>query len=50
VPQLVNARLWKFPLDAYPKMVAIEAACNELDAFKLTAPPRQPDAPPGVEL
>ena len=50
VPQLVNARLWDFPLDAYPNMLVIEAACREHDAFTLTAPPRQPDAPPGVEL
>lgn len=49
VPQMLNARLWDFPLDAYPIMLAIDAACQELDAFTLTAPPRQPDAPPGVE-
>ena len=49
VPQVVNARLWDFPLDPYPRIVAIDAACREHDAFKLTAPPRQPDAPPGVE-
>lgn len=50
VPQIVNARLWEFPLDPYPRIVAIDAACRELDAFTETAPPRQPDAPPGVEL
>ena len=50
VPQLVNARLSDFPLDAYPNMLVIEAACREHDAFTLTAPPRQPDAPPGVKL
>lgn len=49
VPQVVNAQLWEFPLDPYPRIRAINAACLELDAFTLTAPPRQPDAPPGVE-
>ncbi len=50
MPQIVNARIWEFPLDPYPRIVAIDAACRELDAFTQTAPPRQPDAPPGVEL
>ncbi len=49
VPQVLNARLWDFPLDPYPGIVAVDAACQEHEAFTVTAPPRQPDAPPGVE-
>lgn len=45
VPQLYNARRWKMPLDAYPTIVRIDAACMELDAFKAAAPEQQPDAP-----
>lgn len=49
VPQVLNARLWEFPLEPYPRIVEIDAACREHDAFTLTAPPRQPDAPEGAE-
>jgi len=45
VPQLYNARRWKMPLDAYPTIVRIDAACMELDAFQAAAPEQQPDAP-----
>lgn len=45
VPQMYNARRFKVALGAYPTLVRIDAACNELDAFKRAAPEAQPDAP-----
>jgi len=44
VPQVFNARRFKVPLDAYPKIVAVDARCAELDAFKVAHPDVQPDA------
>jgi maleylpyruvate isomerase len=44
VPQLANARRSAIPLDAYPTLLRIEAACNALPAFAAAAPERQPDA------
>jgi maleylacetoacetate isomerase len=44
VPQVYNARRFKVPLDAFPKIVAADAACNEIEAFRAAAPERQPDA------
>jgi len=44
VPQVFNARRFKVPLDDYPKIVAVDAACAELRAFQDAAPDRQPDA------
>jgi maleylacetoacetate isomerase len=44
VPQVANARRLKVPLDAYPKIVAIDAACAELAAFAAARPENQPDA------
>lgn len=44
VPQVFNARRFNIPLDAYPKIVAVDAACAELPAFQDAAPERQPDA------
>ena len=44
VPQLFNARRFKVPLDPFPKIVAADAACNQLEAFQAAAPDRQPDA------
>jgi maleylacetoacetate isomerase len=43
-PQLYNARRFKVPLDAFPKIVGADAACSELEAFRAAAPERQPDA------
>jgi maleylacetoacetate isomerase len=34
VPQMYNARRFEVPLDAYPRLVAIDAACMELEAFQ----------------
>jgi len=44
VPQLFNARRFNVPLDAYPKIASIDAACASLDAFRDAAPASQPDA------
>ena len=44
VPQLYNARRFKVPLDPFPKIVAADAACNEIEAFRAAAPEKQPDA------
>lgn len=44
VPQMYNARRYDVPLGAFPKLVAITDACNELPAFKKAAPEQQPDA------
>jgi len=44
VPQLANARRSSIPLEAYPTLTRIEAACNRLPAFASAAPEKQPDA------
>lgn len=44
VPQVFNARRFNVPLDAYQKIVAVDAACAELKAFQNAAPANQPDA------
>ncbi len=44
VPQVFNARRFNVPLDAYPKIAAVDAACAELKAFQDAAPANQPDA------
>jgi maleylacetoacetate isomerase/maleylpyruvate isomerase len=44
VPQVFNARRFKVPLDDYPKIVAVDAACAAHKAFQDAAPDRQPDA------
>ena len=38
IPQIYNARRFKTPLDAFPKLVAIDAACADMDAFKRAHP------------
>lgn len=45
VPQVWNARRFGVPLDDFPTIVRVDAACNELDSFSLAAPEQQPDAP-----
>jgi len=45
VPQLFNARRFNVDLSAFPKLVAIDAACNALDAFARAHPSHQADAP-----
>jgi maleylacetoacetate isomerase len=44
VPQVYNARRLKVPLDNYPKIIAIDAACAKLPAFDKARPENQPDA------
>jgi maleylacetoacetate isomerase len=44
VPQVANARRLNVPLDRFPRLVAIDAACNKLDAFIKARPENQPDA------
>jgi maleylacetoacetate isomerase len=44
VPQMANARRLKVPLDAFPKIVAIDAALATLPAFDKARPEKQPDA------
>ncbi len=44
VPQVFNARRFNVPLDAYPRIAAVDAACAGLQAFQDAAPARQPDA------
>lgn len=44
VPQVYNARRLKVPLDAFPKIIAVDAACNKLPAFDKARPENQPDA------
>ena len=44
VPQVANARRLKVPLDSFPKIVSIDAACLALPAFDRARPENQPDA------
>ncbi len=41
VPQVFNARRFDVDLAAYPRIVAIDAACQGLSAFQAAAPERQ---------
>jgi maleylacetoacetate isomerase/maleylpyruvate isomerase len=45
VPQVYNALRWTMPLERWPTIARIHAACNELEAFQKAMPERQPDAP-----
>lgn len=38
VPQMYNARRFEVPLDPYPRLIAIDAACMELEAFRKAHP------------
>jgi maleylacetoacetate isomerase len=44
VPQVYNARRLKVPLDRFPKIMAIDAACANLPAFEKARPENQLDA------
>ncbi len=44
VPQVFNARRLKVPLQRFPKIVAVDAACMALSAFDRARPENQPDA------
>ncbi|MFL9826926.1 maleylacetoacetate isomerase [Rhodoplanes sp. SY1] len=45
VPQVANARRIAMPLDRFPKICAVEAACLALPAFDRARPEVQPDTP-----
>lgn len=49
VPQLANARRFGCDLSAYPRLLAAEAACLPLDAFRMARPEAQPDYSGAVE-
>ena len=44
IPQLFAARRFATPLDHLPRILSVEAACLELEAFKRAHPARQADA------
>ncbi len=44
VPQVANARRLKVPIEGFPKIVAVDAACLALPAFDRARPENQPDA------
>ncbi len=44
IPQLYNARRFNCDLAAYPRIVAMAARCEPLEAFRLAAPEVQTDA------
>lgn len=44
IPQVYNARRLKVPLDKFPKIVAVDAACQKLPAFDKARPEKQPDS------
>ena len=44
VPQVANALRLKIPLDPYPRIAAVNAACLENTAFDRARPDLQPDA------
>jgi maleylacetoacetate isomerase len=44
VPQVANARRFKVPLERFPNIVAVDAACLALAAFDKARPDNQPDA------
>jgi maleylpyruvate isomerase len=46
VPEMAFARRFGLPLDAYPTLVRVDAACSELPAFQRAHADRQPDAEP----
>lgn len=45
IPVLGNARWFGFPLDDYPLILRVDAACGKLDAFRKAMPDAQPDFP-----
>jgi maleylacetoacetate isomerase len=44
VPQVANARRLKVPLERFPRIAAIDAACAKLAAFEQARPENQADA------
>lgn len=46
VPQLFGGRRFGVDLSRFPRLLAIEAACRQVEAFRRSEPEAQPDAPP----
>jgi len=44
VPQIESARRFKVDMTRWPKLLEVDQACAELDAFRRAAPAVQPDA------
>jgi maleylpyruvate isomerase len=44
VPQIYNAKRLKVPLEKFPKILGVDAACLALPAFERARPENQPDA------
>jgi maleylacetoacetate isomerase len=44
VPQLANARRFNVPIKQFPRLLGVDAACQQLEAFDRARPERQPDA------
>lgn len=44
VPQIESARRFKVDLRRWPRLVEIDAACAQIDAFRRAVPAAQPDA------
>jgi maleylacetoacetate isomerase len=44
VPQVYNARRYSVPLEAFPRVVAVDASARSHPAFAAAAPDAQPDA------
>jgi maleylpyruvate isomerase len=44
IPQVESARRFKVDLTKWPRIMAVEKACMEMDAFQKAAPGQQPDA------
>jgi len=44
VPQVESARRFKVDVSRWPRISAVDAACSQLDAFRLAVPALQPDA------
>ena len=44
IPQVANARRLSVPLERFPKIVLVDAACAKLEAFAKARPENQPDA------
>ena len=45
VPQMYNARRFNVDVSAFPRLVAAEKRCLQLEAFAAAVPERQADAP-----
>lgn len=47
IPQMANARRFKVELDAFPRLLTVDAACRALEAFDRAAPENQAAAKTG---